>query len=99
MNEIRESITRYLRTTHSNNFAYGGMIEKEVGRMVGTKPSCVARRLREMAEEGLLARRLVNEPRRKKMVVQYATFELRGRGVGSRALVSNQGRKKQPLYP
>lgn len=75
MSELRESITSY--TKNRPYFLFGGAIEKDVGRMTGSKPSCVARRLREMARDGRLERRLVYEPKRNRLVVQYRFIRLK----------------------
>ncbi len=67
-NTIRQAI---VLQTENKGWEYAGIIAREIGMMLSKKESNIERRLREMAEDGILERRLVKVDGKGANVVQY----------------------------
>jgi|SRR5215213_2061756 len=73
---IKGLILEYLK--EQNTFKFGGVIEDHIRAKAGPKASNVSRRLRELHQEELIERRLVQvkAERGNKLVVQYKCKDL-----------------------
>jgi len=76
LDSIKGLILEYLK--EEKTFKFGGTIEDHIRAIAGPKASNVSRRLRELHQEGLIERRLVQVKveRGNKLVVQYKWKDL-----------------------
>lgn len=73
----KSDIIKHLEANYGKNWIYGGKLAREIRELTGTKESVVERRCRELVNEGILEKQLVQIDGVGARVVQYRVVDVK----------------------